>query len=59
MCNLSLLFTTEENNNYIIPEFNCTIITKYDAIEKDKSAFCVSQYFKTRYQTLLFRNKII
>ena len=34
MCNLSLLFTTEENNNYIIPEFNCTIITKYDAIEK-------------------------
>ena len=24
-----------------------------------KSAFCVSQYFKTRYQTTLFRNKII
>ena len=46
--------------NCTTSKFNCIILAQYDAIEKDKSAFsCVSQYFKTRYQTIFFHNKSI
>ena len=49
-----------ELDNQLRPTYNNIALSQSNMMQlkKDKSAFCVSQYFKTKYQTIIFRNKI-